>query len=34
MQTEADLNPTFDPEEAARPMKLYFTYRVRVSNIG
>jgi hypothetical protein len=32
--TQADLDPTYDPESDNNPPKLYFTYRVRVSNLG
>ena len=32
--TQADLDPTYDPDDEAVPPKMYYTYRVRVSNTG
>lgn len=32
--TQADLDPTYDPDDEAAPPKMYYTYRVRVSNTG
>jgi hypothetical protein len=32
--TQADLDPTYDPDDDAVPPKMYYTYRVRVSNVG
>ncbi|KAG7671549.1 hypothetical protein Ndes2526B_g09289 [Nannochloris sp. 'desiccata'] len=32
--TQAELDPTYDPDDEAVPPKMYYTYRVRVSNTG
>jgi hypothetical protein len=32
--TQAELDPTYDPDDETVPPKMYYTYRVRVSNTG
>ena len=32
--TQAELDPTYDPDDETVPPKMYYTYRVRISNTG